>query len=205
MLGGGGHCKSVLDVAEAMRCFHILGILAPEGEGLFGVPRLGGDEFLPELYARGVRQAFVSLGSVGKPDRRQRLYESAKAIGFAFPNIIDPGAAISGYAEMGEGIFVGKNAVVNAGSVVGNLAIINTGAIVEHDCQIGALAHISPGAVLCGNVSVGAKTHIGAGTVILQGIKVGEASLVGCASAVLRDIPEHVKAYGNPCRTVGAI
>ena len=75
------------------------------------------------------------------------MLERAQALGYAFPNIIDPSGIVSEHASLGQGVFVGKGAVVNAGATVGDGAIINTGAIVEHDCKVGAFVHIAPGAV----------------------------------------------------------
>lgn len=84
------------------------------------------------------------------------------------PNIVDPSAVIADDAVMGEGIFVGKRAVVNAAAHIGDLCIINTGAIVEHDCDVGNYSHISVGSVLCGGVRVGQRTLIGANATVIQ-------------------------------------
>ena len=63
-------------------------------------------------------------------------------------------------------------------------------------------SRISPRATLCGQVNVGDDTHVVAGSVVRQGIKIGACSLLGVGSVVVKDIPDSVKAYGNPCRVV---
>ncbi|MEL7656827.1 MAG: hypothetical protein AAGU75_13065 [Bacillota bacterium] len=52
---------------------------------------------------------------------------------------------------------------------------------------------------------MGEHAHVGIGSVILQGIKVGHHSMIGAGSVVIKNILEHKKAYGNPCREVGSI
>mgnify|MGYP002508113312 CR=1 FL=1 len=81
--------------------------------------------------------AFVSVGSIKSTEKRRELHRLAQDSGFAFPNIIDPSAAVSEHACLGQGIFIGKNAVINAGAQIGDMAIINSGAVIEHGCLVG--------------------------------------------------------------------
>lgn len=202
LLGGGGHCKSVLCALLTAHNggYDRIGIVDGTATSVLGVPAVGRDDALPALRAQGYTHAFVSVGSVGDTGIRRRLFALIEQNGFIIPNIIDATAAISPYATLGAGIFVGKNAVVNAGARIGDGAILNTGCIVEHDDSIGAFVHIAPGAVLGGNVTVGADAHIGSNATVLQGIQIGEKTIVGAGSAVTRDLPAGVVAYGNPCR-----
>ena len=202
LIGGGGHCRSVLDSVKAAGEYDTFGVIdvAPDADG--GAPVIGTDAEIPRLMAEGWTDAVITVGSVGDSFVRRRLYAMARAAGLRLPVIIDPTAVIADGAEIGEGTFIGKRAVVNTGSRIGACAIINSGAIVEHDCEIGDAAHISTGAVLCGQVSVGNGAHIGAGATVRQGIRIGERTVVGIGSVVVKDLPADVKAYGNPCRVV---
>lgn len=203
LLGGGGHCKSVLDSLLILNEFSVIGIIDKKenvGKDIMGVRVIGCDEDLPYLFQDGFKQAFVTVGSIGSPKLRIKLFNLLTEIGFEIPNIVDPSAVVSNNARMEEGIFVGKNAVVNAGAVIQKGAIINTGAIIEHDCSIGKFAHISPSSVICGDVEVSENTHIGAGCVIKQQLKIGSNSVIGMGSVVLEDIGENIIAYGNPCK-----
>lgn len=203
LLGGGGHCRSVLDSVISMGCYEKIGIIDNDASAsALGIDVIGTDDDLEALFRDGWKEAFITVGSIGSTSVRRRLYRLVKDIGFAVPAIADPSAGIAGGVSLGEGVFVGKHAVVNTGSTVGCCAILNTASVIEHDCVIGDFAHISPGTVLCGQVSVGADTHVGAGTVVRQGITIGSRTLVGIGSAVVKNIPEDSKAYGNPCRVV---
>lgn len=203
LIGGGGHCCSVLDSILTMNCYDDIGIIdSQEHSSLANIPVVGQDEDLPNLFRSGWKEAFITVGSVGNTSVRRRLYNILNEIGYTLPILIDSTAIVARDVTMESGIFVGKRAVINAGSRIGKCAIINTGAIVEHDCLIGDFSHISPGTVLCGEVCVGNDTHIGAGTVIKQQINIGNGSLIGIGSNVVKDIPEYMTAYGNPCKVV---
>jgi sugar O-acyltransferase (sialic acid O-acetyltransferase NeuD family) len=203
LIGGGGHCKSVLDSLLETKQFAAIGIVDVRnniGTQIMGTPIVGCDDDLRQLFVNGYRYAFVTVGSIGNPQLRINLFHLIEEIGYEIPNIIDPSATVSRHAELSTGIFVGKQAVVNAGAAIHRGAIINTGAVVEHDCVVGEFAHISPGAVLCGQVNIGRHTHIGANSVIKQQLNIGEDVMIGMGSVVLRDVAARTTAYGNPCK-----
>lgn len=205
LIGGGGHCRSVLDSVRRIGAWDEIGIIDnKQREAVSGIPIVGADEDMEALWTKGWREAFVSIGSIGIEDAvlRRMRYQDAKRIGFSFPYIVDPTAVIAEDVNINEGVYVGKQAVINAGAHIEECAIINTGAVLEHGCQIGGFCHISTGAILCGSVCVGEQTHVGAGAVVRQGLTIGRNALIGIGSVVVKDIPDAVKAYGNPCKEV---
>lgn len=205
LIGGGGHCRSVLDAIRAAGIYEDLGIVDKHmepGDSCMGAPVIGKDEDLPELFREGWRDACITVGSVGDTTIRRHIYTMLCTLGFSLPVVVDPTAVLASDSELHPGVFVGKRAIVNAGSKIEDCAIINTGAIIEHECMVGAFSHISPGAVLCGQTTVGKYTHIGAGTVIRQQIKIGSNTCIGMGSTVVKDIPDNVIAYGTPCRVI---
>lgn len=202
LIGAGGHCRSVLDCVLSSGAYDVIGIVNDERAAVLGVSVVGSDGDLASLFKKGWTDAFITVGSVGNTATRRRLFEMIKQIGFAVPSIVDNTAAIARGTQIGEGVFVGKKAVVNTGAALGCCSIINTGAIVEHDCLVGDFSHISPGAVLCGQVRIGHDTHIGAGTVIRQLISIGNHVLIGAGSIVVKNISDGKTAFGNPCKIV---
>lgn len=202
LIGGGGHCHSVIDCIMSSYRFEKIAIVDSSSETIENIPIVGCDEDLPVLFKRGWTDAFVSVGSVGCTDTRRRLYNLITNIGFSIPTIIDSTAIIADNVRIGEGVFIGKRVILNSGSVIGNCSIINSGAIIEHDCNIGEFSHVSSGAILCGNTFIGKDAHIGAGSTIRQGINIGEHTLIGIGSVVVSDVSHNVVAYGNPCKVV---
>lgn len=209
LIGGGGHCKSVLDCLLQCNSYAEIGIVekdtAPFNDLSLGVPVVGSDGDLPRLRNDGWSDAFITVGSIGSPALRRKLYDKVCELGFAVPSIVDKSAVVSGSVAISAGVFVGKNATVNAGTRLGVCSIINTGAIIEHDCVIGNFAHISPGAVLCGQITIGENTHVGANSTIRQLLTIGRDSIIGIGSVVTKAVPERVMAYGNPCRVEGQL
>ena len=202
LIGGGGHCHSVLDSVLKLNEYDAIGIVDYTNASVNNIPVVGNDDDLPRLHKNGWTDAFITVGSIGNTDLRHRLYQLAKNEGFTMPSIIDTTAIVANDVVIDEGCFVGKAAIINAGSKIGKAAIINTGAIIEHDCVVGEFAHISPGSVLCGQVNIGNDSHIGAGSVVRQQIDIGNNSLIGAGSVVVKNIPANAKTFGNPCKVV---
>ena len=202
LIGGGGHCHSVLETILTLKLYDEIGIIDSIDSSYFGIHVVGNDDDIPALYKAGWTDAFITVGSVGDTRIRRRIYDTVKKHGLFVPTIIDSTAIIGRGVDLGEGTFIGKRAVVNAGVSIGTCAIINTGAIIEHDCRIGEFTHISPGTTLCGQVRVGRDSHVGAGSVVRQLIEIGNKTLIGAGSVIVKNIPDNVKAYGNPCMVV---
>lgn len=198
LIGGGGHCKSVLDAAFAMDKFDEIVItdasITP-GSKILGCEVVGTDGLLKKLKSKGFDYAFITVGCIRSSSLRESLVSKAKKIGFIFPVIIDPSAIVSQSAKIGSGTFVGKKAVVNADCVIGEHCIINTGAIIEHECYVGDFCHISVGSILCGNVKVGCNSFVGAGSTIVQSVKIGNRSVIGANSTVLVNVRDNQTVY----------
>ena len=199
LVGGGGHCKSVLDAALRSRIYSEIVItdpMLPVGTRILDCRVVGNDDIIPQLKNNGFTDAFITVGSIKDTGLREQLAKVTVDRGFRIPVIIDPSASVSEYALIGEGTFVGKNAVINADAQIGTQCIINTGCIIEHECSVGDFTHISVGAILCGNVQIGVGSFIGAGSTVIQGIKIGKKAIIGAGSTVLSNVGDNMKVYG---------
>ena len=198
LLGGGGHCKSVLDAVLRVGEYDDIVIVDPDlqvGTDIYGCQVVGDDSILPHLKQQGYECAFIAIGSISDTSLRRKLAARIKSLGFEIPVISDPSAVISRYAEIGPGTFVGKNAIINADAVIGKHCIINTGSIVEHECRIDDFTHVSVGSILCGNSHIGSSCLIGAGAVVIQGLTIGNNTIVGANSTVLTNLEDNVRVY----------
>ncbi len=200
LLGLGGHAHSVTDSIEQTGKYNIIGFLDTEemlGKRFRDYCVLGTDDALGKYFDKGIKNAFVTIGFLGKGNIRNQLYKQLKNIGYLVPDIIDGSAVVSENAELGDGVFVGKNAVINANAKIGEMCIINTGAIVEHDCTIGKFSHIAVGSVICGGVSVGEQTMIGANATVIQEKEIGSHCVIGAGTIVSKNIQDNVIRYGK--------
>jgi len=174
LIGGGGHCKSVIDVIEQEGRFKIAGIVdKPEllGSKLFGYLIIGNDSDLDDL-AKKYQYALVTVGQIKSPLLRIKLFELAVKSGFILPTVVSPRAYLSKHAMVDKGSIIMHDALINANAKVGENCIINSKALIEHDVIIKDHCHISTNVVINGNVVVGSGSFIGSGAISKEGIKI---------------------------------
>lgn len=203
MIGGGGHARVLIDLIKASGKAEIVGILDGRfeiGSVVSGVPVLGNDDLLPQLYAKGIKNACIAVGSIRDNSKRKMLYEKVKGVGFSMPVLIHPQAIISQDLQISEGVQIMAGAITQPGSLIGENTIINTGAIVEHDCNIGRHVHLCPGAVISGGVFVGDSAFIGASATVKQGVKIGKEAIVATGAVVVNDVPDGTVVKGVPAK-----
>lgn len=205
LVGGGGHCEGVIESIMKSKQYNIHGIIDVTervGDRILDIPIIGNDDTLESYHKQGVKFAFITLGNIGNPIKRVKIYEKLKLIGFQLPTIIDESANVSETSIVEEGVYIGKNVVINPLSTIGKCSIINTSSVVEHDCSVGNFVHISPGTILSGNVKVGHRTHIGSNATIINNLYIGDDCMIGAGSVVTKNIANNKKAFGNPCKVV---
>ncbi len=196
LVGGGGHCRSCIDVIEQEGRFNIAGIIdLPEKQHqkILGYPVIGTDEDLPNLTAK-CDHFLITLGQIKSPDTRMALFEKIRSLGGAFPVIISPLAYVSNHATVDEGTIVMHKALVNAGAAIGKNCIINTKALIEHDVMIRDHCHISTKAVINGGCTVGEGSFFGSTAMARECIEIGSRCVVGGGGGVvLQKLPPHSK------------
>jgi sugar O-acyltransferase (sialic acid O-acetyltransferase NeuD family) len=186
LIGGGGHCRSVVDVIEAENRFKIAGIIdQPQlmGTKVLNYEVIGCDEDLKSLTAR-YKYALITVGQIRTPDLRIKLFERVKEAGFILPVIVSPRAYVSLHAAVGEGSIIMHDALVNACAQVGDNCIINSKALIEHDSTIGHHCHISTNVTINGGVKVEGKSFIGSGAVTKEYITIQGNSFVKAGTVV---------------------
>lgn len=200
LIGGGGHCRSVIDVIAMEGRWRIAGILdvaEKVGTEILGHSIIGTDERIPDLVRIG-HHFLVTAGHVGDPALRIRAATSVVDAGGELVTVISPLAHVSANARIGPGCWIGHKAVVNASAIIASNCIVNTAALVEHDSTIGHHCHIATGAIVNGGCTVGDGTLIGSGAILLQGISIGRRCRVGAGSVVTRPVLDDAKVMGAP-------
>ena len=198
LIGGGGHCKSVLDAAESAG-YKILGILdMPEevGKEVLSTQIIGTDDDIPAYVNKA--EFVIAVGFIKNPAVRIKLYNKVKEAGGKLATIIASSAYVSKYAEIGEGTVVLHQSFVNAGAKVGKNVILNTATNIEHDAVIGDHCHISTGTMVNGDCKVGNNCFVGSQSVLANGITIGDDIIVGAGSLVRKSISEKGIYSGNP-------
>lgn len=186
LIGGGGHCKSVIDVIENENSFTIAGIIDQKefiGQKVFGYKIIGCDDNLEEFFEH-FKYAIVTVGQITSPDVRIKLFNLLKKIGYELPTIISPRAYISKYASIGSGSVVMHDALINANAVIGKNCIVNSKALIEHDSVVENHCHISTGAILNGGTVVKQGTFFGSSAVSKEYATINEYSFIKAGSIV---------------------
>lgn len=198
LLGGGGHCKSVIEAAGSAG-YHILGVLdMPEdvGKEILSTKVIGTDDDIPAYVDKA--EFVITVGFIKNPATRIKLYNKVKEAGGKLATIIASTAYVSKYATIGEGTVVMHRAFLNAGARVGCNVILNTFTNIEHDAVIGDQCHISTGTMVNGDCKVGNNCFIGSQSVLANGITIGDNIIVGAGSLVRKSIYEKGIYSGNP-------
>jgi len=186
LIGGGGHCLSVIDVVEQEDKYNIKGILDDTKKGdVLGYPILGNRDLVKELSTEGVF-FLITIGQIKSSSTREDialLLDSCKA---NLATVISPLAYISKHATIGEGSVIMHNAIINTKAKVGKHCIINTKANIEHNVQIGDFCHISTCATINGDTIVGKRTFIGSNATISNNITIVEKSIISAGNFIKR-------------------
>lgn len=204
LIGGGGHCRSVIDVIETQGIYEIKGIIdlvEHVGQLVLNYPIIGTEEDIPELVKKH-HNFFICVGFIHDVNPRIRIYNLLKKEGANLPVIVSPKAHISKHSTIGEGTLVAHHVVVNANANVGINCILNTGCIVEHDAFIGDHCHISTRSVVNGGCIVGDEVFLGSGAVMVQKTTITNRSIIGAGSLVRKNIDTHGKFAGNPLKQI---
>lgn len=199
LIGGGGHCKSVIEVAESAG-YEIKGILdMPDEVGkevLPGHKIIGTDDEIPQYVEEC--DFIITVGFIKNPALRIKLYNKVKAAGGRLATIIASTAHVSKYAELGEGTVIMHHAFVNAGAKIGDNCIINTFVNIEHDAEVGNQCHISTGTMVNGECKIGENCFIGSQSVCANCIEIASDIIVGAGSVVRKSIRVKGIYAGNP-------
>lgn len=190
LIGGGGHCRSCIDVVEATSMYQIIGVVNQNvsSEFLLGYPIIGSDNDLPKLLEIS-NLALIAVGQIKTPETRVRLYNILKKLNAVLPVVISPYAYCSRHSVIGEATIVMHGAIINSGVKIGKNCIINSRALIEHDVEISDNCHISTNVCINGGVTIDSGSFIGSGTIVKEGVKIGKNVVISAGQVILCDIP----------------
>lgn len=205
LIGGGGHCKSVIEAAISAGV-EIQGILDSAdkvGSKVLNYTVIGTDE---DIHKYSDSALFViTIGQIESSVIRRKIVKKVKDAKGHFSTIIASTAKVSRYAKIGEGSVVLHGAMVNANVIIGEHCILNTLSNVEHDVRIGNFTHISVGVMVCGNCEVGNDVFIGSQSALRNGVSITNEVIIGIGGIVHKSIRVKGIYVGNPVRLLKKI
>ena len=180
MVGAGGFGRMVAEQAMLQYDCAFVDDGQVEGAEICGILVVGSLADLPELR----KEYGLLVVGIGNNRFRAQVYEKAKALGFAFPNIVAPSAYISPYAMLGCGCVVLQNACVQNSAFVGNGVLLNAGTEVHCDAAVGDYALIYTNSVIRTGATVGNFTRIGSNCTICNNATVPDGADIPDCTAV---------------------
>ncbi len=202
LIGGGGHCKSVIEVCRQLNrpVKGILDLPRKAGTEVSGIPVIGTDDDIRNYT--DTCDFIITVGFIANPSTRISLYDRTLKAGGKLATIIAPSATVASDAMIGQGTVILSGACVNAGTKIGNNVIINTLSAIEHDVCVGSHSHISTGAMVNGDCHIGSATFIGSNATIINGVEIGNNIVVGAGSTVINNLIQPGVYVGAPAHIV---
>ncbi len=190
LIGGGGHCRSCIDVIRMTNRYEIIGIVDVKekvGQQLDGVDIIGTDDGLTKILPQ-TDEVLVTVGKLGRSEKRKKLYLNVQRLGGKFATVISPRSYVSSTAHVSAGTIVMHDACIDSGVKVAENCIINTKGLLAHDSVVGAHTHVSTRATINGAVEVGSDVFIGSHAVIFNRCHIGDNAVVGGGLIVKTDV-----------------
>lgn len=200
ILGSGGHSKVVIDIIKQNSEYEIEGLVDNNvGDEILGISVIGSDDDLINIFERGIKNAFVAIGS---NNIRKKLLIKLRNLGFNLINVISKNSMISETVNLGSGILIMPGAIVNSSSQINDGCIINTNSSIDHDCFVGDYTHIAPGCTIAGSVRIGSKCFLGVGTKVIDGIEIQDETIIGAGSTIIKSMEGNSTIVGTPGKII---
>ena len=180
LVGAGGFGRMVAEQAMLQYDCAFVDDGQAVGTEICGIPVVGGLADLPELR----KDYDLLVVGIGNNLFRAQVYEKAKVLGFAFPNIIDPSAYISPFAEVGCGCVLMQNACVQNGASVGNGVLLNARTEVHRGGTVGDYVLLYTNSTIRTGAKVGRYARIGGNVTVCNNATVPEGADIPDCTAV---------------------
>lgn len=143
-------------------------------------------KFIYQLYRPDIMRERIALrDSYGIPQDR-------------YGTFIHHTAYVAKSAQIGCGIVILANAVVNSNAVVGNYCTIHSNCLIGHDTKLGDSNFLAAHTVVGSNTAIGDANFFGLNVSVNNYIDIGDYNFVGMASNVIKGLSCNEKVYGNP-------
>lgn len=184
LIGGGGHCRSCIDVIELEGQYRILGIFDRKeniGGEVLGYKIIGSDDDLAQYVSQSTF-FLITVGQIKTADIRINIFDKLISLKAKLAIVISPRSYVAKHAAVLEGTIVLHDALINSNARVGMNCIINTKSLIEHDAIVGDHCHVSTAAVINGGCIIENGSFVGSNTVLKESITVPAKSVIPAGS-----------------------
>lgn len=202
LIGGGGHCKSVIEACRSCgrKIIGIFDVKEKIGQHVLDVPIIATEDDILR-YVDDV-EFIITVGFIKDPTIHNRILALVRSVGGRLGTVIASTAHVSPYSEIGRGTVVLHGACINAAAKVGENVIVNTLSNIDHDVVVEDNCHISTCATVNGKSKIGRNTFIGSQAVVCQCVEICENVVIGAGGIVIKDITSPGVYVGTPVRMI---
>jgi len=165
-------------------------------EELFGVPIIPFEE-VAERFPVAEHSFYAALVYTQGNALRQRLYESAKAMGFRPASYISSQAFVWRNVKLGEHCFIFEHNVVQPFVSIGDDVVLWSGNHIGHHSSIGDHCFISSHVVVSGFCNIGSYCFMGVNSSVANNTNVGDRCVVGAGALILGDVGDDAMVVGT--------
>ncbi len=204
ILGGGSFIGNLINYIESMNCFDIVGYTDTNDLGeILGVPYLGSDKILYDLYANGIRNAALGIGNrLSNTIIRKKVVSNAKEIGFIFPVIKGSNVIVHRGASIAEGAIIRDAAIIQSNCKIGAFVMIGDNVVISHDTTISDFAQVVTGSIIGNSNTIGDSAFIGFNSVTVNKISIAPEVAIGAKSLVNKDCVKKGLYFGQPAQFI---
>lgn len=162
IIGAGGHGKCCYEIAERMKCFDLIDFVDDSAVSVLNKFVVGKQSDIKNLR----KQYDCAFVAIGNNSVRKKISKEIEELGFKLVNLIDPGAFVSSYADLGKGIVIFPNATVETESRIEDGCIVSANSVVHHDAKIKEYSLIYSNCVIRPTVIVDSGVTLKSGTIL---------------------------------------
>lgn len=175
LIGAGPLGMNVAHIIQKQGKYELAGFIDSKKGNVAGIEVLGDDSILDDLFRRGIRNAFVSIGNSKKRVEYSRVL---KQKGFKIPALVHPSADIGLSASIGEGSVLFHNVFIGPETEIGDYCIIEAGTFIGHNAKIHDGVLLSARTVIGNSAVINEFATLKLGARCLGKLSIGVGSVV---------------------------
>lgn len=160
------------------------------------------DDAFTNHYGKQVPEGvsyIVAFGSTFMKERKE-IFRRLRRAGKPFFNCIFPEVFVDRTADVGQGVIIAANCVINPNARIGDNCVLCVAVTLDHDTLLGENVYLSPAVNLAGGVVVEDDVFIGTNACVIPKVRVGRGAVVGAGAVVIDNVPPGATMVGVPAR-----
>jgi acyl-[acyl carrier protein]--UDP-N-acetylglucosamine O-acyltransferase len=218
-LGSNPNILLYLDTANLMGC-NVAGIIDSDYYGavdnLDGVPIIGSEESTDFYSLKNNYSFFITInympGMTRNISKRQQFIKLINDYDLECVNLIEPGARIYPKVKIGQGIYIGHNAVISPHVVLDDFCSVYTHVGIGHHSKIGKNSVLQRRASISSNTILHDNCYIGLSSTVTTNklgefLEIGKNSVIGPGLTVMRSVADYeiVKAVDRTKKVYNSV